>query len=32
VTAKDAKGHAERIAREIPLFRKIIDEAGIKKL
>jgi tripartite-type tricarboxylate transporter receptor subunit TctC len=32
VTAKDAKGHAERIAREIPLFKKIIDEAGIKKL
>jgi tripartite-type tricarboxylate transporter receptor subunit TctC len=32
VTAKDAKGHAERIAREIPLFQKIIEDAGIKKL
>jgi hypothetical protein len=32
VTAKDAKGHAARIAREIPMFKKIIEEAGVKKL
>jgi hypothetical protein len=32
VTAKDAKAHATRIAREIPLFKKIIEDAGIKKL
>jgi tripartite-type tricarboxylate transporter receptor subunit TctC len=32
VTAKDAKGHAARIAREIPRFKKIIEDAGIKKL
>jgi len=32
VTAKDAKGHAERIAREIPLFKKIIADAAIKQL
>jgi tripartite-type tricarboxylate transporter receptor subunit TctC len=32
VTAKDAKGHAERIAKEIPLFRKIIEDAKIPKL
>ena len=32
VTAKDGKGHAERIAREIPLFKKIIEDAGIKQL
>jgi tripartite-type tricarboxylate transporter receptor subunit TctC len=32
VTAKDAKGHAARIAREIPLFKKIIKDAGIKQL
>lgn len=32
VTAKDAKGHAARIAKEIPLFKKIIADAGIKQL
>jgi tripartite-type tricarboxylate transporter receptor subunit TctC len=32
VTAKDAKGHAARIAREIPLFKKVIADAGIKQL
>jgi tripartite-type tricarboxylate transporter receptor subunit TctC len=32
VTAKTGKGHAERIAREIPLFKKIIQDAGIKQL
>ena len=32
VTAKDAKGHAARIAKEIPMFKKIIEEAGIAKL
>ena len=32
VTAKDAKGHAARIAKEIPMFKKIIEDAGIAKL
>ena len=32
VTAKDGKGHDARIAREIPLFKKIIADAGIKQL
>jgi tripartite-type tricarboxylate transporter receptor subunit TctC len=32
VTAKDGKGHAERMAREIPMFKKIIEDANIKKL
>jgi tripartite-type tricarboxylate transporter receptor subunit TctC len=32
VTAKDGKGHAARIAREIPLFKKIIEDAHISKL
>ena len=32
VTAKDGKGHAARIAKEIPMFKKIIEDAGIKKL
>ena len=27
MTAKDAKGHAARIAKEIPMFKKIIEEA-----
>ena len=31
VTAKDAKGHGERIAREIPLFKKVIADAGIEQ-
>ena len=32
VTAKDGKGHAARIAKEIPMFKKIIEDAGIEKL
>jgi hypothetical protein len=32
VTAKSAKEHAARIDREIPLFKKIIHDAGIKQL
>jgi tripartite-type tricarboxylate transporter receptor subunit TctC len=32
VTARDGKGHAERIAKEVPMFRDIIAQAGIKKL
>jgi tripartite-type tricarboxylate transporter receptor subunit TctC len=32
VTAKDSKGHAARIAKEIPMFKKIIEDAGIQKL
>ena len=32
VTAKDAKGHAARIAKEVPMFKKIIEDAGIRKL
>ena len=32
VTAKDANGHGARIAKEVPMFKKIIQEAGIKKL
>jgi tripartite-type tricarboxylate transporter receptor subunit TctC len=32
VTAKDGKGHAARIAKEVPMFRKVIQDAGIKKL
>jgi tripartite-type tricarboxylate transporter receptor subunit TctC len=32
VTARDGKGHMERVAKEVPMFRDIIAEAGIKKL
>ena len=32
VTAKDGKGHMARIAKEVPMFRDIIIQAGIKKL
>ena len=32
ITAKDGKGHAARIAKEVPMFRKIIADAGITKL
>jgi tripartite-type tricarboxylate transporter receptor subunit TctC len=32
VTAMDAKGHDARIAKEIPMFRKIIEDAKIQKL
>jgi tripartite-type tricarboxylate transporter receptor subunit TctC len=30
VTAKTGKGHMERIEKEVPMFKKIIAEAGIK--
>jgi tripartite-type tricarboxylate transporter receptor subunit TctC len=32
VTAKDGKGHAARLAKEVPMFRDIIAKAGIQKL
>jgi tripartite-type tricarboxylate transporter receptor subunit TctC len=32
VTALDSKGHAARIAKEVPMYKKIIADAGIKKL
>jgi tripartite-type tricarboxylate transporter receptor subunit TctC len=32
VTAKDGKGHMARVAKEVPTFRDIIAQAGIKKL
>lgn len=32
ITAKDAKGHAARIAKEVPMYKKIIADAGITKL
>src|SRR6266545_3212396 len=32
VTAKDGKGHMARIAKEVPMFRDIITQAGIKKI
>ncbi len=32
VTAKDGKGHMARIAKEVPMFSDIIEQAGIKKL
>jgi hypothetical protein len=32
VTARDGKGHEARIAKEIPMFKKIIEDAGIAKL
>jgi tripartite-type tricarboxylate transporter receptor subunit TctC len=32
VTAKDGKGHGERIAKEVPMFRDIITQAGIQRL
>jgi tripartite-type tricarboxylate transporter receptor subunit TctC len=32
VTAKDGKGHMARIQKEVPMFRDIISQAGIKKL
>jgi tripartite-type tricarboxylate transporter receptor subunit TctC len=32
VAAADGKTHAARIAKEIPMFKKIIEDAGIKKL
>ncbi|MEI8154768.1 MAG: tripartite tricarboxylate transporter substrate-binding protein, partial [Hyphomicrobiales bacterium] len=32
VTAKTGKGHMERVAKEVPMYQKIIEDAGIKKL
>jgi tripartite-type tricarboxylate transporter receptor subunit TctC len=32
VTARNGKGHEARIAKEIPMFKKIIADAGIAKL
>jgi len=32
VTAKNGKGHMDRVAKEVPMFRDIIAQAGIKKL
>jgi hypothetical protein len=32
VEAKDGKSHMARIAREVPMFRELISQAGIKKL
>jgi tripartite-type tricarboxylate transporter receptor subunit TctC len=32
VTARDGKAHMQRIAREVPMFRDIIAQAGMKKL
>jgi tripartite-type tricarboxylate transporter receptor subunit TctC len=32
VTAKTGKGHMERVAKEVPMYKKIIENAGIKKL
>jgi len=32
VTARDGKGHMERVTREVAMFRDVITQAGIKKL
>jgi tripartite-type tricarboxylate transporter receptor subunit TctC len=32
VQAKDGKGHMARVAKEVPMFKDIIAQAGIKKL
>jgi tripartite-type tricarboxylate transporter receptor subunit TctC len=32
VEAKDGKGHMARIAKEVPMYRNIVAQAGIKKL
>lgn len=32
VTAKDGKGHMQRVVKEVPMYRNIIAQAGIKKL
>ena len=32
VTAKTGKGHMERVAKEVPMYKKIIEDAGIAKL
>jgi tripartite-type tricarboxylate transporter receptor subunit TctC len=32
VQAKDGKGHMARVAKEVPMFKEIISQAGIKQL
>jgi tripartite-type tricarboxylate transporter receptor subunit TctC len=32
ITAKTGKGHAERIAKEVPMYKDIIQKAGIKRI
>jgi tripartite-type tricarboxylate transporter receptor subunit TctC len=32
VTAKTGKGHSERIAKEVPMFKQVIEQAGIARL
>ena len=32
VTARDGKGHTARVVKEVPMFRDIITQAGIKRL
>jgi tripartite-type tricarboxylate transporter receptor subunit TctC len=32
VQARDGKGHMARVAREVPMYRNIIAQAGIEKL
>jgi tripartite-type tricarboxylate transporter receptor subunit TctC len=32
VQAKDGKGHMARVTKEVPMFREIIHQAGIKQL
>jgi len=32
VTARDGKGHTQRLTKEVPMFADIIAQAGIKKL
>ncbi len=32
VTAKTGKGHMERVAKEVPMYKKSIEDAGISKL
>jgi tripartite-type tricarboxylate transporter receptor subunit TctC len=32
ITAKDGKGHGARIAKEVPMFKEVIAQAGIQKL
>jgi tripartite-type tricarboxylate transporter receptor subunit TctC len=32
VQARDGKGHMERVAKEVPMFKEIISQAGIKQL
>jgi tripartite-type tricarboxylate transporter receptor subunit TctC len=32
VTARDGKGHRARIEKEVPMYKNIIEQAGIKKL